>query len=104
MSPGRRCVHVTSTVMLPDNVLRITAACSINPHYTNGVNTLPGCVRWEDLTSSIYLFIFYFFALSEALNGTQALVPTCMYPVGYHSSSLNRQHVTVPITRWELKK
>lgn len=44
--PGesRRCVNVTSTV-LPDNVPGITAARSINLHYMNGVNTLPGCVR-----------------------------------------------------------
>lgn len=68
--PGesRRCIHVTSTLPA-DNVLKITAACSVNLHYMNSASTRPDqTVRgspgvdlsecWISFSFSIFCTIF----------------------------------------------
>lgn len=87
------CINVTS-IVLAYNVLRITAACSINPHYMIGANALSDCVAWVCMkiktspNSAAFLTVIRpVFRLSQAA--------TCMDPVG--SLRLNTCH-RVPST------
>lgn len=86
--------------VLADNVLRITAACSINLHYINGVNTLADCVRrvYMEGRTSLHHFLHYFAQSSFRLlcRGVkwQPSSGYNMHPAGCHSFHLiNRCHV-----------
>lgn len=70
---GCTCVNVTSTVQ-PDNVLRITAACSINPHIMTGVGHIAGLFGGSAHTAIP-------FRSSTAVKAVSP-VATCMNPVG----------------------
>lgn len=81
MSPGG--IHVTSTV-LADNVLKITAACTVNLHYMNSVSTRPDRVSVDLTECWISPFSAFRLFLQRLLNGSQALATTGMYNVGCH--------------------
>ena len=81
--PGKsdECSNVASTA-LSHNVLRITAACSINPHYVHVEKTLSD-ESGKTSPSAGFLHILQPFTLKVA---------PFTYPVGCHTFHLNTCH------------